>query len=120
MTLDEFAAKEGTTVSGLLEPVFAELADESARRDAEIRRDPMAFFESFCLDGLDDVPPFVAAVECRDVTVSYGLRRSNEEAEIYMIDARGGEWLVLLGRSTYSGSYWEPPEYDEEIDWKEA
>jgi hypothetical protein len=118
MTIEEFAASEGTTVSGLLAPLFAELDDEAAARDRQIRADPMAFFLSFDLDDDEGIPPFVCAVECKDVTVRYGMRKTEESAEIYMIDARGGEWLVSIGRCEWAGTMWEPPDYDVSFDYK--
>jgi hypothetical protein len=121
MTLDEFAAAEGTTVSGLLEPMFYEFDKEAKEREEQIRRDPLAFFEAvfYACPPDEDAPPFVSG-EVVKASVNYGFNHSREEATLRLTDSRGGMWLVTAIVARWDGSRWEPPDEETSVDWKEA
>lgn len=121
MTLDELAASEGTTVGELLEPMYEEMHNEGLAREDEIRRDPLAFYESVlhACPPDEDPPPFVIA-EVLSVKASYGFRKSSEHATLRCIDARGGTWTVTAGVTRWDGGRWEPPDEETTVDWQEA
>jgi hypothetical protein len=119
MTLDEFAAKEGTTVSGLLEPVFAELDSESKVATDKILAHPLDFLAGFADDDEYPAPKWKAVIGLPTVKVSYGMSRSSEAFSGLVLADDGKKYRVAAGRSSWSGSYSEPPDEDESLDWKE-
>lgn len=111
MTLGEFAAQEGKTVSELLEPVYAEFERECAERREAIQAKPMAFFNSLELD-LEDAPKFVEVAHVESVSVRYSFRSSSEGAVFHMLDDEGKKWRVNCGFTMWDGTRLDPPEYE--------
>lgn len=105
-----------------IEAIYADLDNETRAREAEIVSDPLAYFHHLAETYLSDEdwqpPPFVAAAPGSTAKVSYSFRVNREDATLRLIDARGQAWIVTARYWSDSGSYWQPPESEIEIDWQ--
>lgn len=93
-----------------IEAIYADLDTETRAREAEI----------VFSDEDWQPPPFVAAAPGSTAKVSYSFRVNREDANLRLIDARGQAWIVTTRYWSDSGSYWQPPEAEVEIDRQEA
>lgn len=118
MTLDEFAKSEGATVGEMLEETYGALDQEAKAAQDKILAHPLDFLAGFYTDDEYPMPKWKAVIGLPTVKVSYGMRGSTEQFSGRVLSEDGNVYRVTAGRSHSDGSYLEPPDEDESIDWK--
>lgn len=130
MTIGEFwqaeGERKGTSAAEEAESFFTEMADEEAKENARLREPFVAVdilrsaIEQWNKDAEpeDAVTQVYLVREVLDAESSWSFRTTKTHIRARALDSEGREGVINYWESSYSGSFYEPPDGDMEIAWE--
>ena len=122
MTTMEFFQAEGEKEwkSGYeaMEDMWKEIALDECRREDELRKDAKGILNK-ALEEIEDSDFCIVKITSASVKVSFGFGGSKEVLFVFAL-CSDGKWRWIEWTYRYSsGTRWEPPDEDSNLDWRE-
>jgi hypothetical protein len=125
MTMSEFlneeGKREGKTGGEVLEEIFDDIDKDDQRQEQHYKDNPDEFLAPLKIasEYEEDNPIPVKVLEVVDVKQSTSLSSSKTHATLLVECQDGKTRTAEFHHEYWSGSFYEPPEEDEWVEWKE-
>lgn len=127
MTLPEFiigeAKKEGKEPHELMDEMYEEIASDQRNEEARLKTDFDGVLK-LLLEDVDAAPEFYTfkpekVIEVCDAKVSYKFRSNQTMVIARVACSDGKERFATCTASSSSGSFYEPPDYECLVEWRD-